>query len=204
MVFSIRAKYSRMSFRWAVALVFTLEILVTLWAIASYGWGLEGLQATTRFSGRLSLALFSIIFLFSERKPEIVQPVLSPKPYAVFAIAHGIHLGELLSFVWISKVELIPYRLIGGFLAYVLIFAMPYVQHLRMAGELSKRKYENIHTVYIYYVWLIFFMSYLPRVMGRLPNVGGYYQEFVVLLAWVCMLLGIRIAQLLIPQRTTR
>jgi hypothetical protein len=190
-----------MSLRWAVLFVILLEVLVAVWAVMAYGWDLDGLQATTRFSGRLSLVLFSIIFLFSERNQSLTRPVLSDKPYTAFAIAHGIHLIELLFFVWISKQELIPYRLDGGFLAYALIFIMPYVHHQYSNGAITKKKFRNIHIAYIYYVWLIFFMSYLPRVLGKLPNVGGSYPEFVALLAWVCMLLGAKVGQALMPTR---
>ncbi len=127
--------------------------------------------------------------------------ILSPKPFHIFALAHGIHLLQLLSYVYLSGNELIPIRLAGGFLAYVFIFAMPIIHHYTKAGKVSDQKFRWAQSVYLYYVWFIFFMSYLPRVQGKLTNIGGSYWEFVVLLCWVCMLLGMKLPALLFQQR---
>jgi hypothetical protein len=51
--------------------------------------------------------------------------------------------------------------------------------------------------VFQYYVWLIFFLTYLPRVQGTLPSAGGSYWEHVALLGWVSLLLGMKITSLL-------
>jgi len=179
------------------------ELLLGVLAIHNYGATLEGLQAVTRFSGRFSLLIFSVIFILLPRNRKHLQVVLSEKPFLLFAIAHGIHLLELLSYIYFSGNALIPVRLAGGFLAYVLIFTMPIVQQYAEAGKLNEKKYTIIENIYLYYTWFIFFMSYLPRVQGKLPNVGGTYPEFVLLLAWVCMLLGMK-ATTLIKQRLSK
>jgi len=54
--------------------------------------------------------------------------------------------------------------------------------------------------IYLYYVWFIFFMAYLPRVRGELPHVGGYYSEFVVLLAWVSLMMGVKLQSILMSK----
>ena len=182
-----------MSFRKAILLILLAELTVALLAIANYGLTIEGLQATTRFSGRLSLVIFSLIFIYLTFNRERLYSLLSAKPFHIFAIAHGIHLVELLSFVYLSKANLIPLRLAGGFLAYVFIFIMPVIQNRFENEKLSSKKYALSENIYLYYVWFIFFMSYLPRVQGKLPHVGGSYWEFVVLLSWVCLLMGAKL-----------
>lgn len=184
-----------MNFRKAVITIVLGELLLAAVAIYFHGATLTALQAVTRYSGRFSLVLFSIIFLVHPNQTRL-SAILSEKPFHAFATAHGIHLGQLLCYVYLSGNELIPIRLAGGFVAYVLIFAMPVLQQRWRDGLLPEVQFKTWLTIYLYYVWFIFFMSYLPRVQGKLPHVGGSYQEFVVLLAWVCIMLGMKLTRL--------
>jgi hypothetical protein len=193
-----------MKFKDALLSTLIVEVGVALLAVINYGATLESLQAVTRFSGRASLVMFSIIFLFHNHRYVPVRKILSDQYFSIFAIAHGIHLIQLLAYVYLSGNELIPIRLLGGFVAYILIFIMPYAQHLFDTQRLSFKKYSTITLLYLYYVWFIFFMSYLPRVRGELPNVGGSYSEFVVLLAWVSFMMGIKLQALIMSKISFR
>ncbi len=193
-----------MKFKDALLSTLIIEVGIALFAVINYGATLESLQAVTRFSGRASLLIFSVIFLFQNHKHLNVKNILSEKYFLVFAIAHGIHLLELLSFVYLSGNPLNPIRLAGGFLAYVLIFIMPYAQSMFERNKLSLKAFSSLTLIYLYYVWFIFFMSYLPRVRGTLTNVGGSYSEFVVLLAWVSILMGIKLQSLLMAKVSSR
>lgn len=193
-----------MTVRGAICIVIGLEAALAGLALYNYGFTIEGIQAVTRFSGRLSLALFSVIFILLPQHEERASGLLSPKPFLVFALAHGIHLLELLSYVYISGNKLIPARAAGGFLAYTLIFTMPFIRHRFQSGTLKHKQYHIALTVYLYYTWFIFFMSYLPRVQGTLPSIGGTYVEFVVLLSWVCMLLGMKLPTIFFKQKINR
>jgi hypothetical protein len=190
-----------MPFRKIFLFVLIAELLIALLAINNYGATLEGLQATTRFSGRLSLAVFTIIFIFLPFNRSKLEQFLSSKPFLVFAIVHGIHLFELLSYVYLSDANLIPIRLAGGFLAYVFIFTMPILHFYYESGKINQKKFSIAENIYVYYVWFIFFMSYLPRVQGKLPNAGGSYPEFVALLIWVCFLLVIRFYHMFLQRK---
>ena len=176
-----------MSFKKSLLIIILLELLIGVFGILLYGWSIEGLQATTRFSGRLSLLIFSLIFILLPYHRDKLERILSNKFFLVFAIAHGIHLAELLSYLYLSGKPFIPIRLAGGALAYAMIFIMPFIYE-KLAGN-KKLITEN---VYLSYVWFIFFMTYLPRVQGKL-QVGGSFPEFVTLFSWVCVLLIIRI-----------
>jgi len=161
-----------------------LEAVIILFSVAVDGFSLEALHTTTRFSGRLSLLAFSLILLLYDKRGMIRLD----RAFFIFALLHGIHLIELLLYVSISGVELIPLRVFGGFIAYALIFAMPFLVLKKDKGELSAKNFNRIEGVYFSYVWLIFFLTYLPRVMGTLPNVGGTFMEHVILFSWVILL----------------
>lgn len=190
-----------MSVKKAILLILIAEALIALLAIYHYGYTLEGLQATTRFSGRLSLAVFSVMFIFLPRNRDKLYSLLSTKPFLIFAFAHGIHLMQLLAFVYLSNADLIPIRLAGGFLAYVFIFIMPLLHTYSDNGKISPKQFNIVESIYLYYVWFIFFMSYLPRVQGKLPHVGGSYWEFVVLLSWVSILMGMKLSTLMVYRK---
>jgi hypothetical protein len=186
-----------MSVRQALFVVILLEAAAAVLGIMSYGVTLEGLQAVTRFSGRLSLFLFTFIFLFHQHSSGNLKTWMSSRYFLIFAIAHGIHLAELLAFISLSGNELIPVRLAGGFIAYSMIFTMPVLEQRVTDGRVSLNAFSTASLIYIYYVWFIFFMTYLPRVRGTLTDAGGSYKEYVVLLGWVSLILGFKVSQLL-------
>jgi hypothetical protein len=82
---------------------------------------------------------------------------------------------------------------LGGFMAYVLIFLMPFFSFMKSSGRLTEKSFLRTELLFSGYVWFIFFMSYLPRVLGHLPNAGGSYWEHVVLFAAVLTIGGFRI-----------
>lgn len=188
-----------MSVRNALILCVVIEISLAALAVINFGWTLQGLQATARFSGRFSLFIFSILFLVNQ--PADAHSWLSPKPFLIFAIAHGIHLLELLSFIYLSQTPIIPYRIAGGFVAYLLIFAMPVLSYRMDKGQFNANHFKIAVIVFQYFVWGIFFLTYLPRVRGVLPNVGGSYIEYVVLLGWVSLMLGMKLPRVLFKRK---
>lgn len=187
-----------MKFERAFFFLVVAECALILLALFNHGYTLEGLQAVVRYSGRLSLILFSLIFLYHKNAPTWLTGFLSPAYFLLFAVAHGIHLVELASFVYFSNAHLIPIRVLGGFLAYVMIFVMPLLAYLQSSGKIKQSFYSKIEFVYLFYVWLIFFLTYLARVQGNLPMVGGSYAEHVVLFVGVCILFGVKVRQMIL------
>lgn len=184
-----------MSFRNAFLSTLIIEVGIALLAVINYGVTLEALQALTRFSGRASLIIFSLIFLFQHHQFIKIKSILSDKYYLVFAIAHGIHLAELLTYVYLSGIPLVPIRLVGGSLAYLLIFVMPWMEIQFQQVKITSKQFSILTLIYFYYVWLIFFMTYLSRVQGTFPNAGGSYGEHVILLGWVSLMLGLKLSE---------
>jgi len=190
-----------MSVRNAIILCLIIEAGLIALGFVNYGWTISALQAATRFSGRFSLLIFSVLFL--AHHPDTTHTWLSSKPFLIFALAHGIHLIELLSYLYISGTPVIPYRLAGGFVAYALIFAMPLFCQKVERGTLSIKRFNLITIIFQYYVWGVFFLTYLPRVRGMLPGVGGSYVEHVVLLGWLSLMLGMKVPRVLYKRRRT-
>lgn len=182
-----------MTFRNAFLSTLIIEVGVALLAVINYGITLEALQALTRFSGRTSLVIFSFIFLFQKHRLIKITSVLSEKYFLIFAIAHGIHLVELLCYVYFSGIQLVPYRVAGGFIAYAFIFVMPWLENRFIQSKFTSKQFSIIVLFYLYYVWLIFFMTYLSRVQGSFPKAGGSYAEHIALLGWVALMLGIKL-----------
>lgn len=191
-----------MNFKNALLSTLIIEVGIALLAVINYGVSLEALQALTRFSGRASLVIFSLIFLFQKHTYVNLKSILSEKYFLIFAIAHGIHLMELLCYVYLSGIQLIPYRIAGGFLAYSFIFVMPWLENRFFQSRLTTKQFSVITLLYLYYVWLIFFMTYLSRVQGSFPNAGGSYMEHVTLLGWVALMLGIKLPDLIFKKST--
>jgi hypothetical protein len=192
-----------MKTRNAIWMVIFGELAVAALGINNFGWNVEGLQATTRFSGRLSLLIFSFIFLLYPTDKRVLKFYFSEKFFLVFAVAHGIHLAELLSYVSLSGTALVPYRVAGGFLAYIFIFLMPFFQNRVDAGKTNVNTFRILGTVYLFYVWLIFFMTYVGRLRAELPNAGGTRQEYMTLISWVILMLGMKIVYLIINKSKT-
>jgi hypothetical protein len=185
----------------AILLALLASALVIALGVYHYGWSLAGLQATVRFSGRLSLFVFAFIFLLYPKHPTRLSEFLSPDFFLVFALVHGIHLVELLTYVTKSGIELVPTRVAGGFLAYSMIFAMPWFKQRMKSNRLSPERYQRIGYVYLFYVWFVFFMTYLSRVRGTFPNAGGTYEEHAALMGIVILLLLIKIVEVVSGKR---
>jgi hypothetical protein len=179
-----------------IGLFILLELIIIVVSILMEGFTILALQTTSRFSGRLSLFLFSVIFLL-HNKPATLHAWLSPEFYLLFAIVHGIHLIELLCYTYLADVQLIPIRLAGGFLGYLFIFAMPLLSNYVRSGKIKVKTFFTFETIFLYYIWLLFFLAYLPRVQGKLPTAGGSYAEHVALLGWVSTMLGIKLTSML-------
>jgi hypothetical protein len=155
------------------------------------------LQGTTRFSGRLSLLIFSFIFLLHPKDRTALTFYFSGDYFLIFAIAHGIHLAELVSYVYLAGIELVPYRVAGGFLAYSFIFIMPWIHRQAGRGRVAPVNFNRLSLTYQFYVWFIFFMTYLSRVNGDFPNAGDSRSLQIALMGWVCVMMGIKVFQLI-------
>jgi VanZ family protein len=141
-------------------------------------------QASARLSGRVSLLYFSFLFIYTTLNPSI-EPNSEPlqAKYILarnFAILHVIHWFLLATAVSMSGFELVPTRLMGGALAYLMIVLLPFILNGKLFPNLSLRLALN---VYLPYVWLIFFVTYLTRVLGKAAPITGIMPAYYVLIS---------------------
>jgi hypothetical protein len=182
-----------LSSRKIILLFILLEIGLLLLSYFQNGANLLALQAAARYAGLLSLIVFSFIFMLFH-KPEVIRTWLSEKYFLLFAVVHAIYLAILLVFLLLAPQPLAPLKLLMGIIAYAPILIMPLFQHLAYTGRWSLQNFRTYEMIFIYYVWFVFFMTYLMRVEGRIPDVGGTYKQQVMLLAWVSMMLGYKLS----------
>ena len=176
-----------------------LELIVVLLSyMESQGDTTLFFQAAARLSGRVSLAFFLFYGIFATRHPsvEIGSPVVSVKTQLVtdFAVIHIIHWVFLAIAVKLSGFELVPFRVAGGALAYGMIVVMPFIYQKKLFASLSLSMMQH---VYIFYVWLIFFMTYLSRVREQTPTATGDMTYYWVLIAVTTSFLVWRIVKLI-------
>jgi DMSO/TMAO reductase YedYZ heme-binding membrane subunit len=167
-------------------------------ALAVHGADAEGLLYATRWTARLSVLLFATVFaargLYRLAGP-VALPLLTNRRGLglAFAAAHLVHLGALSSWFAASGERPLPVTIVGGGLAYALIVAMA-LTSTDAAQRRMGRWWKRLHLTGLWYVWLIFFQSYLGRALGGPERMAqGIYGVTLLLLA-----LGLRLAPRLI------
>jgi hypothetical protein len=152
---------------------------VVLYALATYS-NLAFWQASTRFTARISLLLF--ILLFINRLKKLISFREENWLFGAFAVSHLIHLFFLLYYNSLKGGLQVNVRMLGGCIGYGLAVLTPLVS---MLTSVSQRSIEHLRRLTIGVLWLIFFLTYLPRVAKRDFPAGGTRQEFITGLAIV-------------------
>jgi DMSO/TMAO reductase YedYZ heme-binding membrane subunit len=82
------------------------------------------------------------------------------------AASHTVH---LLAIAVVARLDPTFTRsagtLIGGGLAYALLYAMAATSSDSAVARLGRRRWKALHTTGMYYLWLLFVLSYLPRAL---------------------------------------
>lgn len=189
-----------------VLIILLLEISMA--ALTMYGYGngpsLQSLQLITRLSGIFTLIIFSILFQFRNTRIQL-DVLLLQRPYVAFATALSFYACILGLYFYLAALPVEALRTIGVLIFYGFALFMPRLVVQNEKHQLSARTFGIVEKIFLYYAWLIFFMTYLPRVRGISSPLGGSYREQIILLGWVSLLLGMKITSLLIPPaRSTR
>lgn len=150
-------------------------------------------QLSARFSGRVSLLFFCMLFIYATLHPSLER---KSEPMSIkfilasnFAICHLIHWAFLAIAMHLNNRPLVPVKLIGGALAYLMIVMLPFI--LKGKG-INNTFLKWTLQVYLFYVWSIFFITYLSRVTGSsnppFASVKAFYYAvtfgLVVLMIW--------------------
>jgi DMSO/TMAO reductase YedYZ heme-binding membrane subunit len=176
--------------------------------LAWLGTGELGIRQVVRTSAQTSLLLFSTAFaassLYRMRRSPLTRWLLVNRRYigVSFGLSHYFHLAALIALGRVSQSfvdDLNAVTIVGGGLGYVFLTAMVATSFDRTAAALGTRWWGLLHKVGAYYLWFIFFQSYLPRM---LITSLAYAPAVALLLA----ALGLRLAvgwQARQPQRAT-
>jgi hypothetical protein len=150
------------------------------------GGGEAGWRAAIRLSAKTSLALFTTAFVASSLRilwpTERTRWLLINRRYigVSFAASHAIHLFAIIALLRVAPdFELATATLIGGGGAYVFLAAMTATSFDGAAAWLGPRRWRALHKTGMYYCWVIFFISYLPRMLVE----SIFYFPYVAVLA---------------------
>ena len=151
-----------MNFKKLSLLGIALEIIIFLISYSISADLSETFRYAARFSGRLSLFIFLIaIWQYTRSTPTTEEDFTKTRVLtAVFALMHYIHLFLLMMNVKLNFVTLIPHKLAGGILAYLMILLYP------IFFERIKTK-KTIHVIYFLYVGFVMAMTYIARLNGE-------------------------------------
>ena len=139
------------------------ESLLLLGCYVNYPQPGEAFRHAARYSGRLSLLVFLTafgFFAYTRWKRNDAAMTKLRDLVTLFAVLHFIHLGFVAMNVRFNAIELVPYKLAGGALAYALVLVYPFV-------ILRVRARSFLHLVYFYYVGLVMALTYVARIKGE-------------------------------------
>ena len=136
-----------------------VELLIFLIFFLSVDDISETFRYSARYSGRLSLIVYLYCFYVFSREFERNKYNKTKKVVLLFSVLHLIHFIYLAFSVWLNELPIIPYKLLGGFIAYILIIIYPFL--------IDKIKKTIYHIVYFYYVGIVMAVTYLARIKGE-------------------------------------
>lgn len=167
----------------SILFAFFANAMVIMYASLTSESNIDFWQSAARFTARISFLIFILMFvarvkgLFSFRSENNL--------FVAFLISHLIHLGALWYYnELLGGLEFNP-RIYGGMAAYVLIIVTPVFGIIPVLTD----KYLNLlRWLTVSVLWLVMFLSYLPRVMNKAIQVGGERHEFIIGLCIVVFL----------------
>ena len=147
-----------------------LAMIVTVTGFLSYSWTIEGAGAATRWTARLALPWFLLVWGASALLafwPGGWRQTLLRRRRALglsFAFTHFVHLGALSSMSLIFGREHGAVALIGGGFTYVVILAMAVTSNDAVLRRMGPKRWKRLHSWGGALIALIFANSYLGRV----------------------------------------
>jgi len=162
-----------------IKLIFSTVFLFTLYSIIHFqNCGIN--EPSTRFliqwTAKISACLFAITFSASGFayfiKNSFTQKLIRLRPAIglLFFVSHTFHLLFLIFLqqkfhpvFTLAKTS----SLIGGGLAYLFIILMAVTTFPYFKNQLSKVNWKILHIVGSYWIWIIFFRSYLRNVLDK-------------------------------------
>jgi methionine sulfoxide reductase heme-binding subunit len=173
-------------------LVGTLSLLLcamTLYLMAGQGWDIDGVRLAIRATARTSLVLFVLAFTASAMvallPSEATRWQRRNRRYlgVSFAVSHFIHLGAIIVLATLDRAlfwkltNVTTIALAGT--AYLFIAAMAVTSFDRTAALLGPRKWQLLHLIGGWYIWI----SFAIAVGKRVPLDSFYWPMAILVLA---------------------
>ena len=134
----------------------------------------EVFRYAARYSGRLSLVMYLLcFFLFKEASLKNKSLEITKKALGIFAIMHVIHFIFLAFSMYLNEVPIIPTRMAGGFIAYLMIVVYPFY-----INKINRKVY---HLIYFYYVGFVMLMTYISRIRGQFVGANPEIFHFIAM-----------------------
>jgi len=156
----------------AMSLLFVVRLL------AGGGFVEEGIRAVVRTTAQTSLIFFTAAFVASSLRALMPTPatrwLLVNRRFLGISMgfSHAVHLASLIALGTVSQSfidGLNATTLIGGGLGFALCFAMTATSNNRAVAWLGASRWRALHKTGGYYLWFIFFQSYLGRALAVSP-----------------------------------
>jgi methionine sulfoxide reductase heme-binding subunit len=183
-----------------------LIILSLLWALVAYGQTVEALQAMTRFTARISLLIFALVFSASAlhklfRSEMTAELLRNRRQFGLgFAYSHTVHFMAIVLFLKASGNQAPALSLIFGGLAYLFTYLLAFTSTDWSVRKLGAKIWKRLHKAGVFYIWFIFFITYLRRFLPAKPGEpgpGGSKTEFLVAFILVIAILILRLSAVL-------
>lgn len=162
------------SLRTLLLLGVAAELVVLLISYLLFPSMEETFRHAARYSGRLSAVVFmGVFYLYATSVPKpVIENRLLRYGLITFAVMHVIHFGFLATNVWLNNIPMVPTKLTGGALAYLMIVAAPFVLH---------RLKRGFQLVYFYYVSLVMIITYVARINGDFEGAEPFWLHYVMM-----------------------
>ncbi|NNE29594.1 MAG: hypothetical protein HKN16_08150 [Saprospiraceae bacterium] len=173
---------------WVIGLLSILLVVWTLIHIYFFGTEEESIRILIRWTAKIAATLFAFAFAASSLHyffpRTTTAKLLKFRPHLglAFATFHTFHLFFL---IWLQQ-EIHPVfslaktsSLLGGSLAYLLMYGMVLTTFPGIRKRLNPRSWKLLHVIGGYWIWFIFFRSYFRNVITK----DQYYVLFTLFAA---------------------
>lgn len=156
---------------WKIVGVATVLLLIAFGTVVSiYGTDEAGLRVLVRATARISFLLFLPVYVAAPARRlwrnDLTRWLLANRRYlgVSFFVAHALHLDAiiLLSILMGDAFQTSLVTLLGGGLAYVLVFAMAATSFDRMVAWLGPKRWKALHRFGIHYIAFIWLIQWTP------------------------------------------
>jgi sulfoxide reductase heme-binding subunit YedZ len=172
--------------------VAALSLLLLAWTLSVLlvsSDPVQGVRMVIRLTARTSLVFFLVAFTASAllqlwRGPRTEWLLLHRRAFGLsFAVSHAVHLAAIVAFANLDAPGFAQQSSVGnmitGGLAYVFIALMAATSWDGAVRWLGARRWQLLHTVGVYYIWVSFMVSFGKRI----PVSAGYLLPVLALVA---------------------